>query len=191
MDITALSPWTNSDQVPSPLTPAFKVRLYDERVRGFQLDIAEQMLGIDPTTGNTRIPWAGFASLAVVFSYFEAYEQHHSGVSTEKGGSCNAFQRGVLDVFPQLDATSVQLRALWKRLRCALYHRGNPTGGIVIGPSYESPLEYSLTDDTWYVNPEKLISALQEDHKRYVTTLGGTSPALTKFERIFDESWRS
>ena len=190
MKTTSLSPWTNSAQLPSPLNPADKVRLYDERVRGFQLEIAQQMLDVDPSTGNSRIPWSGFASLAVVFSYFEAYEQHRSGASTEKGGSGRAFQCGVLDVFPQLVATSEQLDALWKRLRCGQYHCGNPKGGIVIGPSYQAPLEYAAADDTWYINPEKLIVALQEHHKRYVATLVSPSPALTKFERSFEKNWR-
>ena len=178
-----------SAQLPSPLKPADKVRLYDERVRGFQLDIAQQMLGVD-ATGNSRNPWAGFASLAVVFSYFEAYEQHRSGVSTEKGCSGRAFQCGVLDVFPRLVATGEQLDALWKRLRCGQSHCGNPKGGIVIGPGYQDPLEYAAADDTWYINPEKLIVALQEHHKQYVSTLVSPSPALTRFEKIFDKNWR-
>lgn len=186
---TMLTPWTNSDDLPSPLTSPFKIRLYDERVRGFQLKVAQQMLSGDPGTGTPLIPWAGFASLSVVFSYFESYEQHRSGRSTTKGGSGKAFRAGLREVFPHLvGLADKHLAALWEKLRCGLYHCGNCKRGVVIGPE-QPALEYNAGDDTWYVNPEKVVTAIGEHHTRYVATLVPSSPALVNFETVFDEFW--
>jgi hypothetical protein len=182
MGIIQLTPWTKNTDIHTPPTAEEKVRLYDERVRGFQLNVAESMLK------GALIEWAGFTSLAVVFSYFEAYEQHRSGVPS-KSDSGKAFRRGVLDVFPTIGANDNQIDTLWARLRCGLYHNGVPHGYVVIGPDYQDALKYSATDDTWYINPEKVIGTLKEHHDRYVATLIPSSGAMARFARFFNHYW--
>ena len=88
-----------------PLSISDKIAIFEDRTIGWKLDIADQVINgrkrSDGSEERSPILHSGFATLEIVFSYFEMIAKYEDGFA-QKGGSRKFFELGVYSVFPEL-----------------------------------------------------------------------------------------
>lgn len=187
--VTWLSPRHRSDQFTKPVPLSAKVDLFEARVSGWQLQIADECA--NGIKGQPADPHAGFAVLHLCLSYFETigkYEEGYAGNDQSK----KHFKLGLRSVFPNLRRTSpaffeTRTDLLYKAARCGLYHASQASSGVLLArPS--SALRFHPKRDLVLVNPYLLPGVLQEHLKRYCNRVLRPRNRILRanFERRFD-----
>ena len=161
-----VSPITLRDSLPVALTPEIKIRLFKERVLGWQLDIALECM---------KIEHGGFGALHIAFSYFELIGRYRegdtgrydAGVWFDKGFNHFAAFQGYAT---KPHWTTVRAR-LWQGARNGLYHIGMTSKHVFIQGQQPSMLAYEPTLDRVIIDPEKLIGAMRDHFLDYIQIL--------------------
>ncbi len=166
-----------------PRTFDEKVALFEAQVRGWQINIARQVI--------EKIPDSGFATLAIVMSYPEKIWQYRRGMSSE-GKSKIAFREGMADIFPSINVAdqkhSDAIDLIYTEVRCGTYHNGGPGPGVLLSASYKH--SFAIVGDQIQVNPHILPKALDGHLTQYVSELRDpTNTALrANFEAMFGKA---
>jgi len=167
-----------------PLTIDDKITIFVARIRGWQLDIADQCI--------RKIEHSGFAVLHIVFSYFEMISKYKDGY-TATSKSEYYFKQGIRYVFPQLntqpsDAVNILLHLLYTGCRCGLYHIGLTDPRIIIDSRTVKSLDFNLKSSTIIINPKSLIKALRNNLQCYEIELRNNNNTVLRqnFEKRFD-----
>jgi hypothetical protein len=171
-----------------------KIAIFADRVRGWQLDIAERLARAEQHSG--------FAVLAITFSYFEMIAKHEQGHVDRNPPE--HFAQGARSVFaplllnPATGVTDEVVSKLYTHIRCQLYHEGVTGEGVVLTGDVmqaelgnrvkvEIPIWRPEGSDHVFVNPVVLVVWLQRHFSQYVMHL--TDPvnaaARERFERHF------
>ncbi len=151
-----------------------KIEIFADRVRGWQLTIAERCV---------NIPHADFAALSIVFSYFEMVGNCIEGST----GSKASFRVGFKRVFPGIPAPDVTLNKLYEIVRNALYHFGTVRSPhLYITRDIAEPITYK--DYTFSINPTEFIATIRAHFEGYITDLkkAGNRDVRERFVRAFD-----
>jgi hypothetical protein len=183
------SPHFTDAQLGNRLNFEQKVLVFADRVRSWQLDVAERQIRADPH--------AGFAVLSAILSYFEMYAKHREGF-TKTGESGHYFRKGVEWVFERVDVpaevrTKVAER-LWTAARNGLYHDGLTSAGIVLSSEFDSTMRVMGNESgeigEVHINPERLVEQVQIHFSGYLLRLlnPGHDALRQNFEKRFD--WR-
>lgn len=153
-----------------------KIDVFEDRVFGWQLNIAEAM---------DHIPHAGYGIIAALFSYFEMVAQYIAGQSSN-GQSGQFFRQGFRDIYPHSPLTNAQIGTIYSRVRCGMYHSGYTKFGTLISGDY--PNGVAIQDDTVLVNPHQLRNDLVTHFTSYLHTLRNSESheARNHFETMFD-----
>lgn len=179
----------------SPLTIDQKIILFEDRVIGWQLGIANQVINGDSiSTGRPNensIHGSGFAVLSIVFSYFEMIAKFSDGY-TEKDKSKEYFNKGVhqvfqeLDNYPAIEVTNL-LTILYEGVRCGLYHDGMIGSKIILTIDLESAIGYDPQNHLLIINPHRLPIALINHFSTYIKELKDPSNITLRlnFEKKF------
>ncbi len=179
-----------------PLKFDDKVKLFFDRVSGWQLDIADLCVNGGKDLGgivHEPIRGAGFGALFISFSYFELIARYEAG-SIKKGESRNYFKRGVFSVFPSLKKEKDQglidslLDVLYENARCGLYHHGMTGKGIVLTGEIEQPIISTSNPKQLIINPHLLVPVLKSHLVSYIEQLRDPAKNLQRhnFEKRFD-----
>ena len=104
-----ISPNFKDDDFPSGMSIEQKIKVFADRVNGWQLNIAQQCAD--------NITHSGFAVLHIVVSYFEMIAKFKDGF-TKDGKSEEYFRKGFDNVFPSLSPPSPEIK---ERLLKKLY----------------------------------------------------------------------
>lgn len=166
------------------LSPESRVNVYDDRVRGWQLDIAEAVINGDPKRNLNAIPHSGYAVLHILLSYIEMVGQYLNGQSSDDFGSKKTFIIGFKDVFGPLGWTDDQIGFLYKRGRCGIYHSATAKRGIVLSGKFPAAINYHKNHEKEgiEVNPHLLPKVLTAHHSAYVARLRAKEqPLLDRF----------
>jgi hypothetical protein len=167
-----ISPHFRDDHFPVGPSLDDKVAIFADRVRGWQLDIADRL--------QRDVQHSGFAVLSVVVSYFEMIAKYRDGfVGT--GKSEHYFTQGVEWVFPAIGPHGQVLKRLYKAVRCGMYHSGITLHGVGITDEGDAALRSTQDGQNIMINPHQLVPALQDHFSRYVVTLQN---ALNEAERL-------
>ena len=151
-----LSPHISSDRFPTgvPKTIDEKILVFEDRVLGWQIEPAEQLIC---SSGH-----AGFAVIHILASYFEMVGMALRGrrpVSPPRAkkkrrkkkqrqrvrrDSREYFDAGVRDVFPTIASWKQRhvrwfVSALWGDVRCKMYHEGMTGPGVFLSANYADP----------------------------------------------------
>lgn len=172
-----------------PVPLAKKVELFQSRIRGWQLEVADECAnGIN---GLPADPHAGFAVLHLCLSYFETIGKYEAG-NMGDSDSKKYFKLGLMSVFPNLKRRRPELfekRAefLYKAGRCGLYHASQASNGILLGPP-PSALRFAPKRNYVQVNPSLLPSVLKQHLATYCQRLLRPANKILRlnFERRFD-----
>jgi hypothetical protein len=166
-----------------------KVTIFRDQILGWQLDIGDACIN----GGLEVMRHSGFAVLSIVFSYFEMIAKMQEGYrGTRKVRPY--FNRGVIDVFPELRCAAPVvrnevLRILYQSARCGLYHGGLTQRRVSISADYEKPMIYDVHARSVRINPHILVPHLKSHFRNYIKALTSSSEhegIRVNFERRFD-----
>lgn len=178
----ALSPNNIVEDIPTVMSLDRKIDVFADRVRGWQLDIAQQCAD--------NIKHSGFAVLHIICSYFEMIAKYKEGITNDKEVSSRRyFKKGFKEVFPALSSASKgikekQLEKLYNDVRCGLYHAGITGPGILLSGDYNFPVSFAHQDNKVQINPQKLVLALIEHFSSYIRQL--CKPKNIELRRNFE-----
>lgn len=169
-----------------PLCLEDKITIFQERVSGWQLDIADACI-------NGKLPQmrhSGWAVLMIVFSYFELIGKCRVGAEDSEKSE-ERFRIGLEDVFPGLTTMPARLRGeivaiLYGSGRCGFYHNGMAQQRIMISADYSYSISHSPSGAV-LINPHRLVPELKKHLQRYVAEL--RDPANTDTRRNFEKSF--
>jgi len=182
-----LGPNLTSDDFPAGLqTIDDKLKVFTDRVEGWQLKIARDLIDRD---GH-----AGFAVLHIVTSYIEMIAMYINGPGLMRAKKY--FEAGAKAVFPELHKENRRhvrwfLKSLYKNLRCGLYHQGMTRSGILLSGDIRRPYEFhdlGSGASQIVINPRLLVDHLAQHFASYLTTLNNQANAAerARFEAMFD-----
>lgn len=179
-----ISPHFQYENFPSPMSLDQKIDVFEDRVKGWQLDIAQQCAD--------HIHHSGFAVLDIVCSYFEMIAKFQDGFAAS-GKSKKYFKKGVYSVFPSLrnnpsQALDKLLIKLYEDVRCGLYHSGITGRGIALSGDFKYSIEFTSPPDTVNINPHRLVPDLSQHFQSYIDQLRNpkNQDLRKNFESRFD-----
>lgn len=182
--MTWISPNFQNVDFPSGMSTDQEIEVFADRVKGWQLDIAQQCID--------NIRHSGFAVLHIVASYFEMIAKFQDGFAKE-GKSQEYFKKGVYSVFPALhnyprEVSDRLLNKLYEDVRCGLYHSGITGSDITINPNLDAAIGFSEDAQRVVINPQKLVPALQQHFQSYIRELRDSrkQDLRDKFEARFN-----
>ncbi len=197
-----LSPSYQDTDFPLPHSLDAKITLFEDRVIGWKLDIADQL--INGSQEKSPIRHSGYATLDIVVSYFEMIAKYEDGFIGRK--SEEYFKKGVYSVFPEfknippppqtplspvgnvVSLIDVVLDLMYEGIRCGLYHSGITNGKIFLTGEIETPMAFDLQLQMLIVNPHLLVPRLKAHLHGYVAQLRDVNNAdlRAKFEKRYD-----
>ena len=159
-----------------------KIVIFADRVKGWQLYPAEEI--IDMT------PHSGFIVLYSLMHYFEMIGKYITG-SEGEGESKKYFKIGFKDVASYLgpgvqDLSEMDLDNIYKKVRSALYHTGLTGHGVVLTGAADNSIEVKNANIT--INPNKLVVSLHKHFDAYLERLHNPDELELRqnFEKRFD-----
>jgi hypothetical protein len=185
-----------TDLPPLPWSIETKIEVFAQGMDGWLLGIADKCINGRPEECISAIPHSAWAVLQIVLVYFESIAKFQDGfipLDETQQFSARYFKQGVRSVFPELDNAPAPLidgllDALYKRLRCGLYHSGVAAGPILLTRDVDAPLSYRPADGLLIINPHHLVPALRQHFARYADQLRNADNAelRQRFERRWD-----
>jgi hypothetical protein len=112
-----VTPRRRLSELPKDITLDLKIDIFKERIEGWKLDIADQLInGIKDEKGNTITegnPHSGYAVLDIILSYFEMIAKYQAGYTDWK--SQDSFSRRECEWFFEhgMTQTNICLKDCW------------------------------------------------------------------------------
>jgi hypothetical protein len=166
----SVSPTITNDHFPNwpNLTLDDKIRIFVDRVNGWQLDVAYSM-------AQQQYPFRWVALLFILVSYFEMIGKYSCYPKTRnKNGklvgkdSAKFFESGFRTVFPDLKRGRKEItQRFWIRVRNGLYHAGNIQTGVIADFRFPEPLGWESRYKLIGINPDLLAGKLRQHFKEY------------------------
>ena len=189
-----VSPKRKKDALAFPLSLDLKIDIFQERIDGWQIAIADQCYrGILDTAGNRispGIPHSGFGTLYLLLSYFEMIAKYEAGDLSEVSGDW--FKKGVKRIYPELAAKTETeklqiLKKLYKGARCGLYHAGLTRKFVYISGDVAS-IDFDVHSGTLTINPGDMIDRVAANLKSYCQQLRNPAETVLRanFKTKFD-----
>ena len=170
----------------SPPTLDEKITVFEDRVLGWQIEIAQEVRRqIESGGEDGALRHAGYAVVSLLFSYFEMIAQFIEGTLSQ-GGTKATFVRGFKYVYPSTTMSNSDIEEVYKRVRCGMYHDGFTKFGTLIDGSYRPSVAFD--GDTVKVNPHTLVADVVSHFSNYILTLKNAANTTErgKFETTFD-----
>lgn len=203
-----ISPKYQDTDFQQPISLDDKITIFEDRTLGWKLDIADQVInGVkrpDGTIERLSIPHSGYATLEILFSYFEMIGKYEDGY-TDYWESEKYFKEGVFSVFPNLKQSQVKAKMpgvtgkvismidffldnMYKGIRCGLYHIGATNNRVVLTGQTQHPFSIDPQNILLIVNPHLLAPVLKEHFASYIAQLRDTNnqDLRRNFEALFD-----
>lgn len=195
----AISPSYNFSKLKSGLI-ADKIDVFADQIEGFILAHARTLASPVYPGHDT----AGFAVLTLLSSYFEMIASFIKGQSSVKQ-SAAFFSFGFLNVFSEFEGQAIaygatdpakQLdrlaREFYKEIRCALYHEALTSGGVIVDPTAQQTVQFTVEKATGdirqlWVNPFKVVHRVETHFKEYLAKL--RNPSETALRAAFEAEW--
>ncbi len=154
----------DTDFPKGPLSSTDRVRLFDERIRGWILEPARTLEKADQHSG--------YALLNLVLPYFEMIAQCAAGTTSDhRSGSF--FVNGLKAVLGPRCPDDVFLSAFYSAVRCGCFHDGLAREDVVLSGSFAEAVE--VLSGVFQVNPHRLLDVVESHFKQYLARLRGPS----------------
>jgi hypothetical protein len=191
-----VTPRRKFSDIPKNITLDYKIDVFSERINGWKLDIADQLIngkydeqGRIIAEGN---PHAGYAVLDILLSYFEMIAKYQDGyLGTSE--SEHYFKKGIRMVFPDsqtADQNTVEklLELLYHGTRCGMYHAGVTDTRIFLMGTENPPIFFHK--GKLFINPHKLVVAIKNHFDEYISQLKDVKNSRLRqnFEKRFDKN---
>jgi hypothetical protein len=167
-----------------PLTFEDKVKIFKDRVEGWQLHISRSCY--------KRIPHGGFGALYICLSYFEMIARYRQG-SIDHDNSNEYFRSGFTCFSKRIGFDSdpnftIVRKLILKGVRNGLYHICMTRDQVYISGDIQHVFDYDASTSKLVINPGLLIEEILADFKDYISSLRNISKKTLRnhFERKFD-----
>ena len=203
-----VSPSHQDTEFQQPLSIENKIMIFEDRTIGWKLDVAYQVINgkkqADGSIERSPIPHSGYATLDIIFSYFEMIAKYEAGFA-QTGQSENFFKQGVFSVFSTLRQAQLPaiipgvqgkvasiadyiLDVMYEDIRCGLYHSGITNGRVIITGEIQQAMGIDLQKSVLIINPHLLVKALKGHFVGYITGLRNPNNHRMRqnFEARFD-----
>lgn len=167
---------------PSKLTIENKIAIFADRVRGWQLYPAEEVIEI--------LPHSGFILLYSLLHYFEMIGKYIGGYTGERD-SPKFFKIGFKQAAKYLGLqgsrlTDNEMDNIYNKVRNALYHTGLIGKGVILTSEFKDAIK--IANNYIIINPHKLVIALQKHFDSYLEKLNNINEKTIRqnFEKRFD-----
>jgi hypothetical protein len=161
-----------------------KVSILEDRVRGWQLEVALNCY--------RQVRDGGFGALYIALSYFELIARYRSG-STSTSNAGVKFEAGFMDFatftgFVSAPEFTKVSEMLYEGARCGLYHIGMTKEKVFIGGGRSAMFEYDAGSGRLVIDPGLLIDEMLRHFQSYIAELMNPANAalrakfLTKFD---------
>jgi hypothetical protein len=151
-----------------------KIKIYEDRVSGWFLEIAEQLKSDNE---------AGFVILSISIAYIEGNQQFREGKLSENS-SRRYFVKGLRRIFDKENVPEDILKDYYKQIRCGLFHDGMTGNKVIISGDFQDPLRY--INGIIKINPHRFFDKIKEDFRNYIQDLKQNIELQKKFEKRFD-----
>lgn len=151
-----------------------KIKIYEDRVNGWFLKIAEKL---------KRDNEAGFVILSIAIAYIEGNQQFREGKISENN-SKPFFIKGIRRIFGKEDVPEDILKDYYKKVRCGLFHDGMTGKNVSISGDFPDPLRY--TNGTIKINSHRFLDKIKQDFQSYIAELEQDEDLRNKFIKRFD-----
>jgi hypothetical protein len=179
-----VSPSIKKSDLTFPLSIEDKVRIFEDRVVGWQLSVG---LGCYHTVAH-----GGFGALYITLSYFELFERYRQG-SVDHWWAGQKFRDGFHEFAVSIgfdgDPNYDKVRdLLYEGARCGLYHVGTTSKRVFIAGKQPKMFDYDRTLARLVIDPDLLINAMIGHFKAYVAALRISTNTVQRanFEKKFD-----
>jgi hypothetical protein len=191
--------WNTELKKSSPLQK--KVEIFAERVQGWQIEVAQEIKKqIINADGEGVMGHAAYGLIAVFFSYFEMLGQFLAGKTSDitvRGFSTmspsDAFAEGFKYVYPSTKLVGSEIKLIYSRIRCGLYHDGFTKKKVLIDGTYK--FGFDVSDGKVRMNPHIVVNDVAASFKKYVKELQSTGdlskPKRIAFKKLFDFNYFS
>lgn len=175
-----VTPTRTIDSSGGPPSLDDQILIFEEQVRGWQLDIADQIA--------KNVQHSGFAVLAITMSYPEKIWQFING-RPSRGTSEKAFREGMCSIFNSLDPNNQDHRAaidlIYSSVRCGMYHYGGTARGVTLSAEY--PTSFAVDGNQVRINPHKIPGEFKRHLATYVNELRKAEnlDLRNKFQQMF------
>lgn len=161
-----------------------KIQIFDERVDSWQLKPAEAMLAQIIAQNPPEMQHGAYALIAVIFSYYEMIGNCLTGknaTATEK------FVAGFKDVYPALGLSDSQIRDIYGKVRCGMYHVAYTKIGVLIDGNFAKV--FTIANGAIEMNPHLLVPDIRAHFTQFVAKLKSKADALLvqRFQRMFKQ----
>jgi hypothetical protein len=179
--VFAISPKYTTLDFPNGLTIDNKIDIFADRVAGWQIGIAKEII-------KNKIQHSGFALLSIVFSYFEMVGKYLSGYDGEYE-SRKHFKVGMKYSFPDFGPEEeVFYNTLYSSVRSGLYHIGLTKGNVMLIGNIPGSIGFSSEKNQIVIWPELLVQDIDKSFNKYIEELRDPKNEIRRknFEVRFD-----
>ncbi len=171
----------NDNAILDPRDLDDKITIYEREVQEWFLKRAHHLLNSN-TFDNS------FIVLMVCMSYLEGVEQYKTGVSSN-GRSKEFFVNSINRIYPNFFQAR-DLKKLYTKTRCGLFHNGMVQGGVIFNNSFLIPIEFMNNGESIRINPRLLLQDIMNDYSSYINKLRSNNSESTtvlreNFDRMF------
>ena len=155
-------PYIQDNQEGESLNPnclESKIKIYEREVIGWFLDPAKKLLE-ENTLNNS------FIVIMICMSYIEGVEQYKVGESSNGGKSTQFFINSLKSIYPNKFQIN-DLRNLYSKTRCGLFHNGMVKGGVIFN-NHDFADSLLFENDIIKINPTLLLNDLNNDFLIYL-----------------------
>jgi hypothetical protein len=186
-----VSPRFKDTEFSDPPTDDDKIAVFEDRVDGWQLRIAEELLRQIEIQQPPPMQHAGYALISVLFPYFEMIGQILKKQAGEKTGATGDFVRGFKQVFPTAALTDPEIEIVYDRIRCGMFHNGYTKKGVYIDGEYTEVFEYK--NGVVQLNPHLLVPAIRSHFATLAALLKdkANTEERSRFIDLFDRVGKS
>jgi hypothetical protein len=181
-----------------------KIAVFKDHVKGWQLDIANDLICM-----NHR---AGYATMHILLSYIEMIGAYLQGAIFENGNRFvsvqpsgrkrvkffESFLEGIIFTFPELSQHDPNrqneiAKLFYYKLRCALYHYGMVADQVLLTTEITQPYVIQSNPDgtdTLIINPKSFAKHLIESFSAYIELVSdiNNDEKRKKFVYSFDNN---
>lgn len=167
-----------SSEVRLASDPAAMIDVFEDRVRGWFLDVADRLLGEAYSPGE-------YVAVSILLTYIEGIQQFREGADTPRNKSKEWFIKGLRRILPNLDDSVAE--HLWRRVRNGLAHDLFTKERTTMARGAQ-PVA-SVAVDVLTVNADELARCVRADFDRYVWELRQNGPVFIAFGKLWTKRW--
>jgi hypothetical protein len=159
-----------------------KVDVFEDRVRGWFLDVARELLGSAPSPGD-------YVAVSILLAYVEGIEQFRQGQNTPDKKAREWFSTSLKRILGTGDEELV--KQMWKRGRNGLFHDSFTKEQTVL--SRDSIEAATVNDEVLRINPVALARTVYSDFETYIAQLrkDPDGDLSARFQVLWDARWES